>query len=130
MKSERVANFAGLTATVSGRNNETFAYANMVDTPIKGTSEWTNYELVLDVHPRAYVNSIGVQLRGRGKIWVAHFGFEEVGLDVPTTDTGTEALNLDFSEVETGDPACHHFRCLRRICRFNSTAIYWLDSKA
>jgi len=73
--------------------------------PIKGTSDWHKYEVVLDVPRGSVAIAVGLLLTGKGQAWVSQVQFEEVGTDVPTTaHKPYEGLpeqpgSLDFAEV-------------------------------
>jgi beta-lactamase regulating signal transducer with metallopeptidase domain len=58
---------------------------NMTAHPIQGTTGWKRYTWVLDVPPAAKFLSFGIDLTGKGKVWVDDFRFELVGTDVPLT---------------------------------------------
>lgn len=82
------------------------AFDNMQARPVKGTTDWLRYDVVLDVAAEATAIAFGVLLRGRGEGWVADVRFEEVGPEVPTTgqsDQPDQPQNLDFAE---GLPPC------------------------
>jgi hypothetical protein len=66
----------------------------MGDRPIKGTTSWQRYDLVLDVPPDASGIFFGVLLAGSGKVWLNGVEFEVVGSDVPTTGKGTSSAPL------------------------------------
>lgn len=53
--------------------------------PIKGTSGWKKYEIVLDVPNEASNIAFGALLNGTGQIWVDNVHFDIVGNSVPTT---------------------------------------------
>lgn len=56
-----------------------------VDRRIKGTSDWQQVSLVMDVPNAATGFAFGSGLTGLGKVWVGAITFDEVGSDVPTT---------------------------------------------
>lgn len=61
-------------------------FDNMGNRIVKGTSDWTKYELTLDV-PSAAINiAFGGLVSGKGQAWLDDFMFEVVGQDVPTTN--------------------------------------------
>ena len=71
---------------------------------IKGTTEWTRDNVVLDVPEESELIAFGILLAGSGTARIADVTLEPVGLDVPTTDTQPkmslpdEPVNLDFSD--------------------------------
>jgi hypothetical protein len=54
--------------------------------PIRGTTDWTRYEIVLDVPRAAPFISFGVSLVGGGHVWFDDFRFDAVDASVPTTE--------------------------------------------
>lgn len=103
--------WAGVWMRVDGPNSDdqSLAFDNMQDRPINGTTDWSDYIVVLDVADNADVIAFGVLLGGMGTVWMHNFRFDVVGKDVQTTDgratgTGTwvneSAINLDFSQSE------------------------------
>jgi hypothetical protein len=116
VKSRDVENSAGLWMRIEsfdGKGNYSLA-SDLMRTPIKGTTDWKRYEVVLDV-PKEGTGQIyfGVMLAGKGQVWADDFKFEAVGKGVKTTggrvETGkasggplqrlpTEPRNLDFEQ--------------------------------
>lgn len=105
--SEDLTGWAGLWMRVD-HGSKTVAFDNMERRPIKGTSGWARYDVVLDVPADATNISFGVLVASNGGVWLRGVGFEPVGEDVPTTGSflpvvqGMERLdhpvNLDFSK--------------------------------
>lgn len=107
VKSENVVNWAGLWFRVDKANSQqSLSFDNMGDRPIKGTTEWTKYEIVLDVPSNASLIAYGALLNGKGQIWFDSITIEIVDNTVPTTDskngkksaTQDEPTNLDFEK--------------------------------
>lgn len=102
VKAEGVVGRAGLWFRIDGKSNKMLGFDNMKDRPIQGTSDWKSYSIVLDVPTDSINLAFGVLLSGAGKVWLDDLTFEEVGLDVPTTDLTNgrephgEPMNLDF----------------------------------
>jgi hypothetical protein len=102
VKSDEVKGWAGLWMRVD-KGKEVVAFDNMQDRPIKGTTDWQRYEVVLEVPADATGISFGILLDGAGEVWLSSTKFEIVGLDVPTTSLGEKKLpdnpvNLEFAE--------------------------------
>ena len=84
--------------------NQTLQFDNMDNRPVKGTTDWQQYSIVLDVSPNAAALAYGFFISGTGQAWVSGVRVEEVGQDVPTTDlasAGSRSLpknpvNLSF----------------------------------
>ncbi len=58
----------------------------MGNRPIKGTTDWKKYKVVLDVPSNSNLINIGILLSGKGEVWVSNLKFEIVDKTVPTTD--------------------------------------------
>jgi hypothetical protein len=100
VKTEEVADWAGLWMRVD-KGSTIVSFDNMMDRPIKGTSTWQNYEVILDVPQDATGIAFGVLLNKSGSVWLNSVTFESVGLDVPTTAKAPARLpegpvNLNF----------------------------------
>lgn len=93
-KSEGIEDWAGLWMRVDKDMGRIVAFDNMEDRPIKGTTSWHRYDLVLDVPSDADDIAFGVLLAGTGKIWLNDVEFEVVGSDVPTTGRGPQSKHL------------------------------------
>jgi RNA polymerase sigma factor (sigma-70 family) len=74
--------------------------------PVRGTTEWTRYEYVLDVAEDSLGIAFGISLDGKGTVWVDSIAFEVVDTDVPLTSAfigkPLEPQNLDFGEGTAG----------------------------
>jgi len=78
-------------------------FDNMNDRPIKGVTDWTKYNLVVDVPKNSTDIVFGFMLIGTGEAWLDDVNFEAVGKDVPLTGDfgGTKRkspANLNFEE--------------------------------
>ena len=107
LKSENVKNWAGMWFRVddSKQKDLSLSFDNMSDRPIKNTTDWKKYEIVLDVPQQAGAMAFGVLLEGSGKVWISGISFEIVDQSVPTTNMVKERavlpqgpVNLDFAE--------------------------------
>jgi hypothetical protein len=107
MKSENVANWAGLWFRVDqAGSQQSLSFDNMGDRPIKGTTSWTKYEIVLDIPENASQIAYGALLDGTGQIWFDNIAIEIVNDSVPKTGlqngkksaTQNEPTNLDFEK--------------------------------
>jgi len=105
VKSREVKDWAGLWMRIDGsKSDEMLGFDNMQDRPIKGTTDWAKYEIVLDVPEQSGGIAFGILLGGRGQVWMDDLKFEVVGKDVATTGgKAAEGItkgptNLDFEE--------------------------------
>ena len=100
VRSEDVKAWAGLWMRVDA-GNKALAFDNMNTRPIKGTSEWKKYEVVLNVPVNATKISFGALVASNGEIWLKDLCFEAVNSDVPATEERFPAqkpVNLDFRQ--------------------------------
>lgn len=106
LKSENVKNWAGMWFRINDSlQKNVLSFDNMYGRPIKNTTDWKKYEIVLDVPQQAGVMAFGVLLEGSGKVWISDISFEVVDKSVPTTDVIQSSaplpqgpVNLNFSE--------------------------------
>jgi hypothetical protein len=107
MKSENVTSWAGFWFRVDkAGSKESLAFDNMQNRPVKSTTAWIKYEIILDVPSNASLLAYGALLSGTGQIWFDKVKFEIVGVTLKTTDlvTGTKnsvgdkPINLDFEK--------------------------------
>jgi hypothetical protein len=106
MKSNNVGGWAGLWLRVDqAGSTKSLSFDNMADRPIKGTTEWTKCEIVLDVPSNASMLAYGALLSGTGQIWFDNLQFEIVDTTVPVTGGSPKAsatvdgpTNLDFEK--------------------------------
>lgn len=84
VRTEEVKGWVGLWMRVDGTDG-TLALDNMQDRPIRNVTDWTRYEVVMDVRQDSVNISFGILVAGTGQAWVDDFVFEVVGQDVPTT---------------------------------------------
>ena len=104
VKSREVMSWAGLWMRVD-KGKDMIAFDNMQDRPIKGTTDWQRYDVVLNVPPDSTGISFGILLDGAGKVWLSGTKFDVVGADVPSTGAGDRKIpdnpvNLDFTESD------------------------------
>jgi hypothetical protein len=79
IKSSNVEDWSGMWMRVDGnkgRKKEVLAFDNMQDRPIKGNTNWTDYEIILEVPDNATGISYGVLINGAGEVLIHHFNFE------------------------------------------------------
>ena len=100
VKTRDVKGWAGLWMRVDSDAKMPLAFDNMQDRPIKGSQDWTRYNVVLDVPDGAIGIAFGVLLAGDGAVWINDVRFEPVDASVPVTGKNTNASkkpqNLNF----------------------------------
>lgn len=99
VKSQTVEDWAGLWMRVD-KGSQSVAFDNMQNRSIRGTNEWQQYEVVLDVPQDATGISFGVLLSRTGTVWMSDVKFEIVDAGVPTTGASSsdEPANLGFEQ--------------------------------
>jgi hypothetical protein len=103
VKSEGVSQWAGLWMRIDpASGGAPMAFDNMQNRPIKGTSDWRKYEVVLDVNAKAGGVNFGILLAGPGAVWMNSTNLEVVGPEVPITTSASAAkdgpVNLGFDK--------------------------------
>ncbi|GBB87599.1 hypothetical protein RclHR1_14070006 [Rhizophagus clarus] len=90
IKYENILGIAGLWMRVDTAEEQTID--NMLDRPIKGTGNWTEFANVLDVPKDALNISFGILLSGDGQAWLDDCKFDVVDKSVPVTSTFTDHI--------------------------------------
>lgn len=85
---------AGLWLRADDAERRTLQMDNMEKRSVKGTKDWTEVSIVLDVPKEASSFTMGVILAGQGRMWVSGLSFEVVDRSVPVT---TEYKVSDFT---------------------------------
>jgi hypothetical protein len=103
IKSKDVRSWAGMWFRVDGAKGNVLSFDNMQDRPIKGTTGWKQYQIVLNVPKSAKGIAYGVLLAGTGTVWMDDFTFEIVG-ESTSDGSGTQILmhkpqNTGFESV-------------------------------
>jgi len=81
------------------KTDSTAILDNMFGREIKGNTEWTNYEIILEIPENAKYISIGASLNGTGQIWFDDLLFEIVENIDHNKDERFEApTNLSFEK--------------------------------
>jgi len=100
VRSLNATGWAGVWMRVD-KASEPVAFDNMESRPVKGTTGWTSYDVVLDVPEGATSISLGVLLNGPGRVWMSGVKFETVGKDVSVTGgpkVPPGPVNLEFGK--------------------------------
>ena len=106
MKSRGVKAWAGFYLRADKEDSkEPLTFDNMHDRPVKGTTDWTQYKIELDIPLNASKIAFGALLHGQGQIWFDDINFEVIGnstikADFVLCDTSLkrEPENLDFEK--------------------------------
>ncbi len=87
IKTEEAENGGNLWLRIDGQENgKSLRFDNMNGRAPKGTTEWEEHSIVLDVPPDATRVNYGFFVSGKGKMWVNGVTITPVGKEVPTTD--------------------------------------------
>ncbi len=89
LKSDSVDSWAGLWMRIDGPGDppSNLGFDNMQDRSLRGTTEWSRAEIVLDIPQDGVGISFGVVLAGKGQVWMNHLQLEIVDQDMPTTNS-------------------------------------------
>ena len=100
IKTKNVDDWAGLWMRVDGAGHEVLGFDNMKNRSLKGTNDWKQYEIVLDVPKESKLIAFGVLLSGNGHVWIDDIVFEEVTKAVESTNMEiplpSSPTNLNF----------------------------------
>ncbi len=88
---ENVVEYAGLWLRLDGPER-TVGFDNMSERPLVGSRDWARYSIVLDVPAETLRVAFGVNLGGRGQVWVDDCVFDFVDNKVPVTGVVNEFL--------------------------------------
>jgi hypothetical protein len=92
LRTRDVEGSARMWLRVDGPDASPIAMDNMAKRPVRGNTEWSRYEIVLDVPAVAVQVAYGAILGGKGRLWVDDLRLEVVGNDVPSTDMHMPAV--------------------------------------
>lgn len=95
IKTLDVKGWAAPWIRVDERDCKALSFDNRCQSLIVDTTDWTKYELVVDVPSESLYVAFGAMLGGEGHIWIDDFQFAVVGNDVPTTDCPCSAKHLE-----------------------------------
>jgi hypothetical protein len=91
LRPDGLTKWAGLWARVDGphdaslRQSPMLAFDNMGDRPVRGTGDWHQYDVVLDVPPAAISIAYGVSLEGAGTVGIAGLRLTTASPGMPRT---------------------------------------------
>lgn len=86
IKTEGVADWAGGWLRIDAKDSKKpLAFDNMYDRAITGTTDWKEYNIVLDVPGTAVQMAYGVLSMGGGHVWFDNLNFTEVDESTPVT---------------------------------------------
>ena len=137
MKSKDVTAWAGFWLRVDQAGSQQFlSFDNMQDRPIKGSTDWNKYAIVLDVPNNASSIAFGALLGGTGQIWFDNPQFEVVDNSVQTTglyskkDSEFVALTPQSCETESTRKSLNSDQSTFLRFKNNtsgSVTVYWIN---
>ena len=86
VRTRGVEESARLWMRVDGPESSGIAFDNMTKRAFRGDTEWSRYDIVLDVPAEVVQIGFGAILGGKGRFWIDDLVLEPVTRDVPTTD--------------------------------------------
>ncbi len=96
IRTKNVKNSAGMWMGVEDTMGELVQLDNMSNRPVKGSTDWNHYSIVLDVPNNSTTILFGIILSGKGTIWANQFFLEEVDENIPTTNMQLQDEMLDY----------------------------------
>jgi len=104
IKAKFISGWSGLWMRVEDVIGRPLGFDDMSNRSIVGSSEWFQYEIVLDVPNNSDKITFGILLNGKGQVWVDNVKLLVVSSDVPVTDLLSKKVdqfypeNMDFEE--------------------------------
>jgi hypothetical protein len=84
VKTDKVRGWSGLTLRVVTADQRVLGYDDMSTRPLRGTLDWREVAVVMDVDANAASITFGLRLNdGTGQVWMDGLRFEEVAPDDP-----------------------------------------------
>jgi hypothetical protein len=111
IKTEDVSS-AQMWMRLDGKEDMT-GFDNMDDRPIKGTSDWKQYSIVLDIPDETVFIAFGTFVHGSGTAWVDDYSLEIVDDDTSTTNMQLNYLSSFLLQVQTQEQKEQHEKHLK-----------------
>lgn len=87
---------------IDGEGQKTLGFYNMGDRPIKGTTDWKRYDIVLDVPAGSTTINYGFFVAGgKGAGWADAFSLDSVEKSVPVSNplpANSKPVNMNFDQ--------------------------------
>ena len=99
VRSDKVTQWAGLWMRIDPKSGPPLEFDNMQKRPIRGTTEWTQYSIELNVSFQAEQIHIGGLLMGSGTIWLDDLKLETVGAALVGVREKTRLRSLPLRPV-------------------------------
>lgn len=79
VKTQLIRGSAYMWLRADGPGGKAIAWDDMNERKVSGITDWTRYDLVLEVPPEAHQIACGVVMAGKGRIWVDDVCFQSAG---------------------------------------------------
>ncbi len=86
LKAGDIDGWAGVWMRIDDANGKVLAFDNMQNRPVRGTSAFAWYSVVLDVPADAARVTFGVFLHGPGAVFIRELSFQSIGKSKASTD--------------------------------------------
>jgi hypothetical protein len=85
LRADQISGWSGLMMRIVSADQRVLGFDDMSTRPVRGTADWRETSVILDVAQEAAAISFGLRLAdGSGKVWIDALRFEEVGPDDPS----------------------------------------------
>jgi hypothetical protein len=109
VKTRDVEDWAGLWMRIDG-GGKVQAFDNMEKRPVKGSTDWAEYSVVLNAPANAYSLKAGLMLAGKGQAWINDCNLEVASGDASLTAGPVEPFTIPRPELlETPHLEFEHF---------------------
>jgi transcriptional regulator with XRE-family HTH domain len=102
VKTENVDKWSGMWLRVDSKyGGKPLSFDNMSKRPLKGNSDWTKCEIILNVPQESSTLNFGLLLDGTGMVWFDKISFEIIGDitdEVPKDVIPDKPSNIDFED--------------------------------
>lgn len=102
LKTESVTNWSGMWLRVDSKyGGKVLSFDNMQNRSIKGSTDWTKCEIILNVPQESSTLNFGVLLDGVGKVWFDKITFDVLGEATSNGEVKTileKPSNIDFED--------------------------------
>lgn len=100
LRSNDVQNWSGMWVRLEDTQGKILAFKDMMDAPIRGTTDWNKYELLLKVPDNAVKITFGVLINGIGSVSMDDFKLEQIknNIVIDRSELKVDHLNLDFEK--------------------------------
>lgn len=103
LKTKNVSGWSGFWVRAEDAQGKVLAFKNMMDAPVRGTTDWTSYNMTVKIPAQSAKIVFGALLAGEGEVWVDDFKLETQGtverleeLKQRIRSLPAEPENLDF----------------------------------